>query len=416
VKRIIYDVPRWSVFLHRTGRGLDPVGLRDWPLDKVGDELFERLYAGDAEALSSPTDDALVDWARGVHDGCSGLPEFQRLQQDCAGDPDGAAVGVETLLEHLAPSGAPRNPSGSQDARRQLRIAASAAADAVDGFRDAVAGLVGVAGTGVGTSGAGQTANAGLVAQLKVDPRLKRIAQLAGRMKRVARASRRNRTTTGAEEIMGVEPGGDLGRLLPQERALLVHPRLRKLALRGLLERSCLQYALAGSDHRGSGPIVLLHDKSTSMSGERDVWATAVALALLDLASTERRTFLWMPFNGAVIQTYSAKPGERIPMEAVSLACSGGTDIATAITTALERIAETPNVRNADVILVTDAEATSGEAGEVRKRAGALGSEILGVQIGDDNGQLRPWCDAWCQVGNLNGLSDEAAALLFTRQ
>ena len=51
MKRIIYDVGRWPCFLHREARGLEMASPSDPPLRRLEDELFEKLYAGEAEVL-----------------------------------------------------------------------------------------------------------------------------------------------------------------------------------------------------------------------------------------------------------------------------------------------------------------------------------------------------------------------------
>jgi hypothetical protein len=99
------------------------------------------------------------------------------------------------------------------------------------------------------------------------EPRLL-VGQLAGRFTRIAQQKRRTKVKHGAEEICDVELGNDLGRLLPVELVKLRHPRLHALALRDLLERKAMQYALTGKEKMGKGPLVLLLDRSGSMDGK----------------------------------------------------------------------------------------------------------------------------------------------------
>ena len=44
--RIVHDVPRWHVYLHREARDLPPVQKDDTPARKLEDELFDKLYSG----------------------------------------------------------------------------------------------------------------------------------------------------------------------------------------------------------------------------------------------------------------------------------------------------------------------------------------------------------------------------------
>ena len=47
MKRIIFDVPKWHVFQHRSSRGIKYAEQEDGPRLRFEDELFDRLYSGD---------------------------------------------------------------------------------------------------------------------------------------------------------------------------------------------------------------------------------------------------------------------------------------------------------------------------------------------------------------------------------
>ena len=51
MRRIIFDVPLWSLYLHRAARGLPRADPSDPGERALEDELFERLYAGEAEPM-----------------------------------------------------------------------------------------------------------------------------------------------------------------------------------------------------------------------------------------------------------------------------------------------------------------------------------------------------------------------------
>jgi hypothetical protein len=48
---------------------------------------------------------------------------------------------------------------------------------------------------------------------------------------------------------------------------------------------------LKGVENLGKGPIIVCQDKSGSMDGQRDEWATAVAIAMSELATKQNRAF-----------------------------------------------------------------------------------------------------------------------------
>jgi hypothetical protein len=353
MKRLLFDVSRWHLMLHREHRQMARANDRDVPLLRLEDELFERLYTGEGERLPpGKTNPVLRPWAERIHATCDQLPAFARLGAECRGDAAAAAAAVETLLREMnvpppEQPPAPEPPGSSKDPlRRPLAAACAQAARAVEELRDASEGLAQVDFRGGHAPGVGtQNGVPGehpevrpLAALLRNDQRLRRIAALAGRFKRIAANKRRQRVKHGTDEITDVEQGADLAQALPSELSKLSHRLLRLDFMRSLLERQVMQYRLAGAETLGKGPLVVLLDKSGSMDGPRDVWATALALALLDHAQRERRTYALLGFDSRVKFEAVVKPGEPIPGEGLFVGCGGGTEIAVALARGLEII------------------------------------------------------------------------------
>ncbi len=426
MKRLLFDISRWHLMLHREHRQLARANERDGPKLRLEDELFERLYTGEGERLPpSRTNPALRGWAERVHATCDQLPSFARLAAECRGDAAASAAAVEALLRELTlpPPDEPPPPGvGKDPLRRPLAAACAAAARAVETLRDALEGLAHVALQGGHMPGTGTHDGAPnehpavrrLAARLKLDERLRRIATLAGRFKRIAASKRRQRVKHGADEVTDVEQGADLGRALPVELAKLTHRLLRLDFMRALLERQALQYRLEGTVTLGKGPLVVLLDKSGSMDGPRDVWATAVALALLDQAQRERRAYALLGFDSRVKFEAVVNPADALPEEGLFVSCGGGTEIAAAITRGLEIIRTHPGaLRKADIVLVTDGGSDASEARALRESAAALGVTILGLGIGVEREWLAPWCDEVHAVTDLSTVDDASATALF---
>jgi len=88
------------------------------------------------------------------------------------------------------------------------------AASEVSELREASAAL----GLGPGEPGSNdRRAVAAAFRRVRGDPALKRICDLAGRFRRVAQSRQRRKVSHGQDEVVGVEPGGDLARVLPSE-------------------------------------------------------------------------------------------------------------------------------------------------------------------------------------------------------
>lgn len=420
MKRVLYDVPRWHVYLHRDSRGLGTATDRDDPVTRFEDEVFDKLYSGDLERLAEKDQDRkLGTWAHGVHRACEELPAFTRLVQECRGEPMAAGTAVETLMAVLKPQVPQDGEEKPPEAiRRALGGACEQASKAVEDLRETMDGLseVGlIAGTG---SQVGEAVNAkpirALAARLKTDHRLKQIALLAGRFKRIAASKRRQKVRHGADEVTDIELGADLGRLLPSELVKLTRRTRRTVLIRDLMEKRAMQYQLVGIEPLGKGPLVVLLDKSGSMDGPRDIWATALSLALLDEARRMRRMFAMIAFDYRLKHESVVKPGEALPEDALFTSCAGGTEIAAAMTRGLELIRSNPGaLQKADVVLVTDGGSDAGPAPRLREQAKAMGVTILGLGIGVERQWLDPWCDEVQAVTDLTHIDDTSAEMLF---
>jgi Mg-chelatase subunit ChlD len=425
MKRIVLDVPKWHAYLHRDARGLEMATERDGPVRRFEDELHDRLYSGETDRLPEREQDPKRRaWADGLHSACDQLPAFGRLAAECEGDPMAAGTAVEALMAEIRPEppqetenaqGGPPGPS-----RRLLGAACEKASAAVEELRETMDGLGDVVfrGTPGSTSGMGGAMPAkairALAARLKSDARLKQIALLAGRFKRIAASKRRQRLKHGADEIADIEQGAHLERLLPSELLKLSHPKLRAVFMRSYVERATLQYQLVGNEPLAKGPLVVLLDKSGSMDGARDVWATALTLALLDQARHERRAFALVCFDYQVKFETLVKPGENLPEQGLFVACAGGTEIGTAVTRGLEIIkANEGQLRKADLVLVTDGGSDTASAPLLREAAKLIGATILGLGIGVEREWLSPWCDDLQVVTDLTRIDDASAERLF---
>src|SRR5205823_4440644 len=138
-----------------------------------------------------------------------------------------------------------KEPSGSAatgdgelaDEMAALRAVGKALTEArkeVDELKDAASAL----GLGPGWPGSNDPrAIAELFQRVRNDPALRRICELAGRFRRVAQSKQRQKTTHGVDEVVGIEPGGDLSRVLPAELVKLAVPELELDTLRRLAER-----------------------------------------------------------------------------------------------------------------------------------------------------------------------------------
>ncbi len=104
--------------------------------------------------------------------------------------------------------------------------------------------------------------------------------------------------------MVGVPPGGDVGRLLPVELGRLVVPELELDALRRIAEKQAFCREHHAVEPVGKGPVIVCLDESGSMSGDRIHTAKALVLALAWVARHQRR---W-----CALVAYSGDSGERL--------------------------------------------------------------------------------------------------------
>ena len=248
-----------------------------------------------AQLLDTPEYHALHAATR-LDDTASGIAathfaeQFAQLKKEDTKDHAGGAAGGpgDSLGEEMA----------------TLRAVGRAVAEAgkeVGELHEATAAL----GMGPGSPGSNDPrAVAELFRRVRGDPALRRICELAGRFRRVAQSKQRMKATHGLDDVVGVEPGGDIGRLLPAELAKLMVPELELDTLRRIADREALCREHHAVEPAGKGPVVIALDESGSMDGAKIHTAKALALALAWVARQQRR---W-----CALVAYSGDSGERL--------------------------------------------------------------------------------------------------------
>lgn len=211
----------------------------------------------------------------------------------------------ELAAAELACGWAELKKGGNDPTDRQVMSAAGRAAgkagEAVRQAADAAAGL-GI-GTGDGAGKADRKALADTFARVRKSKKLLRLFELAGRFRRLARSVQRHKAGHGADELVGVEPGGDVARCLPAELMKLDVPELELDFLRRLVERQLPCRQFRATERVARGPVVVCVDESGSMLGDRIAHAKAFALTMAWVARKQRRWCALVGFSGT--PTYS---------------------------------------------------------------------------------------------------------------
>lgn len=238
-----------------------------------------------------------------------------------------------------------------------------------------------------------------LAKKIKNAPKLKRLSELVGPMKRVMFAEQRKQSDHARDEIFNVEKGADLSRVLPSMLMYFKHPRLKRLFYRKYAERSLLQYELKGTDKLGMGGIVCAIDNSGSMSGDKEIWAKAVGLSLLHLARQQDRTFKGIHFGSKnEYKEFDFQKPEDFTMERIfeyaEYFYGGGTDLETPLAVGVKHLREEfdkEGVLRGDIIMISDGDGAVSEKfmDDVAKESEILGFQIFGVLIGSSQHGLK---------------------------
>src|SRR5579885_2338465 len=298
-----------------------------------------------------------------------------------------AARVAEARLRQKAQNVAQRLGEMPGRARTMLPAAAAALApELADVAREARAW-----GTGIGAGGRLSPARQiELGRRLVTNPKLRRLAALVGRMRAHALALRRR--------------------------------LLRRDFRRRLLEGELLVYRLRGAES-GRGPMIVCVDGSSSMAGEKEIWAKAVALTLLEIARRQRRLFRFVCFAAADTPLFTLDLNPRAhhavhvdrALDVAEYFPGGGTDFETPLDAAVDALGAA-RWRRGDVVLITDGECDVSPAwlARFRREKARLGFALFSVLIdvggGARTGTLAALSD---RVTSVSRLTDDAARELF---
>ena len=216
---------------------------------------------------------------------------------------------------------------------------------------------------GMGAGDPGEKRDSKAVAEafncIRNNPTLRRICEAAGRFRRVAQSKQRLKAVHGFDDVVGVELGGDLARMLPHELAKLDIEELELDMLRRLAERQAMCRELAAVEPVGKGPIIVTLDESGSMHSKIEN-AKGLALSLAWIARQQKRWCALVAYSGGSGERIIALPPGRWDEAALCEWLVGfignGSDVDVPIVELPRMYAGLrPPVGQTDVIMITDA-------------------------------------------------------------
>ena len=241
---------------------------------------------------------------------------------------------------------------------------------------------------------------------------LKNISQYLGRFREIFAQGKRNGYAYGRGEKYSLELGRDLSRAITSELAMLASPLTMPLFLRKYQNRQIKQYQRREPVFKGMGDIICCLDESFSTKGDPAAWGKAVALTLLEIAASSRRSFALIHFAGSErFKTDVFRPGEYTLADKIAAAetfLNGGTDFETPLKESL-RLMREEGFENADIVFVTDGECslsdgfTSGLLAEQKARRFTVTGILLDKGKGSMDFSLRGFCQNVYRTSELSG-------------
>jgi uncharacterized protein with von Willebrand factor type A (vWA) domain len=430
--------------------------------NEFGKEVFGRLYGSPDEA------EGTVGWATEAHRLIDNMGEFEQLRRSVAGDPDFSALAARDLIDAIQeqvpnlmqsaqdredeqndegdegdvpgegsegnegnqPSKAPSNnglPTAEDMARSALRKAFRKISKDVEETKQTMNGIAPGMGSPPPSHEQADESRFKLAERVGDSERFRSIMQKAGRLRRVASQEKSVRDKKMRSEVVDVERGADLSRVLPSQIGGLRHPLMSKVVKKGIIERTLMQYRLEGSEKKGRGPVVVLIDRSGSMDGECERWASAIGIAMVGVARKSKRSLTVLGFNGSITtaahiskrgecqiasfdDNYAGRKGRaKIDFQKVnggpakmaeyiaSENSGGGTNFEPPLMAALNHLPDSISDEKADLIFVTDGEAEMTEAmRESITEAKSNGLRIFGITIsgGYITGVMKEMCNS----------------------
>src|SRR5256885_4768392 len=200
-----------------------------------------------------------------------------------------------------------------------------------------------------------------LMRNLVRNPRLRRIARLFGRYRRMGLADREAKALLASEEVVDFVQGGEVARALAAELANFAMREREDLFYSKVVQHQLLTYEL-WQRHERPRPVYLCLDNSGSMSGEKEVWAKASALALAHMALQHGRSVEIVLFGDAAdpLRVVSLDPRDKGPirlekvLDVASYFLGGGTDFQKPLSHVLDTILAAREASGNDVLFVSD--------------------------------------------------------------
>lgn len=325
----------------------------------LGATVLTRHFADSLPKMKEKNPDEIQQEINDLESLLEDIPEGHEKANEFNGRLNKAQDSLQGAQSAWAEMAGDLDPSAIRQALRKGLIAAQEAIDEAEGTANAFG-----YGTEPGQDGYTSAQQKLAIAEkIRENPKLKQIAEMAGRFRREARKQQAQKKKPGPDELTDIECGNDLGRVVPSELMLLNDEVGEMVFFKKYLERGLIQYKLEEAPKEKRGPIVFCLDGSGSMAGLKEVFSKSIFLALAQLAIDQKRAIEIIHFSSEVKKVYEFPAGEINPeqlIEACLYFSGGGTNFNFPLKRAFNDIEQEAikGLKKADVVLISDGIAT----------------------------------------------------------
>lgn len=239
--------------------------------------------------------------------------------------------------------------------------------------------------------------------------KLKQIAQLAGRLNRIAKAKRKERSIS--MEFASVKTGDNLSHTLPVEFAKLATPELKMLFFKDFAEKKLLEYELGGKEQKAKGSLIICIDTSMSTKDQqREIAEKAIAMVFAGIAKEDKRDFILINYSSAnQVRVFEARKGkyDLLPfLNEMEFAFFGGTDWEAPLSKAMEYI--NSSIKDGDIVFLSDddCQLTPHFLKQFNKAKESKGFSCYGISVGFTADNMKDFCDDTFAVADLMDTED----------
>ena len=192
--------------------------------------------------------------------------------------------------------------------------------------------------------------------KIRNSPNLREFTDLIGKYKEAALVEQKRKSKEVSIELESIKTGKDFQDALPSEKINLCNNVTKKDFERKMTENQLLTYDKESHYQKHKGPIIICIDESGSMQGDKEVWAKALAVGILEIAQRQKREFACIPYDSHVRRVVEIAKDEINPQKIIDIAeekASGGTDFERPLREA-SKLIDKSNFKQADIVFITD--------------------------------------------------------------